>query len=641
MIKKIIFCALLANASTGHSQVFFSEDFSSGNASSWTNTDNDSDNSTMGIDYDLWYVSDAYAGIVTNSDGFAAASHSQAHNGTAWVPFNPNNFLISPQIDLTTASSTDLKLKFDIGSGQLAGGHAEHYAVYVTNSNVVADIELAIPVFEETLPTTSASNMESHVIDISTFAGQNVYITIRHFNCTNQFNLLVDNIIVEQVIPNNASITSVELNRYSLTSTNNQLDINIVNEGSSPITSIEIDWNDGTSHTSTISGLNIAPFATQLVSHPVQVSYPNVTEEMIAVSIIQVNGVADVDPIGNNLTVGFNTISTHVDKNVVFEEGTGAWCPSCPSGAVMMETMYAANPNNFIGIAVHVQDIMTLPDYESESDFVSVPKFHADRKIKEQAIANATSVFNELSTLEVPAELTANVNVVGSDLEIIAEATFNTLFSNANFRLGVIITEDHVTGTTSAYDQANTFAGGAFGPMGGYENLPNPVPASQMVYDHVGRALIGGYDGQVNSIPATIAEGQVVNYTFNYTIPTEMNSANLNVVLVMINETTGEIVCASTIESSLSVATVKQDLLNTNIFPNPSTDIVNISFNGFGEDCLITIYDITGKEVLVKSFEKANGQITEELSVQNLNSGSYLVTVSNNRASSTKQLIIQ
>lgn len=641
MIKKMIFLTFFANASFGQAQVYFSEDFSNGNANSWTITDNDSDNSTAGIDYDLWYVSDVYESLVSNSDGFAAVSHSKAYDGTAWVPFNPNNFLISPQIDLTTALATDLKLKFDIGSGQLAGGHAEHYAVYVTSTNVVGDIESANPVFEETLPVSSASNMASHVIDISSYAGQNVYVTIRHFNCTDQFNLLVDNIIVEQVMPNNASIASLELNRYSLTGTNNLLDINVVNEGSSPITSIEIDWNDGTPHTSIISGLNIAPFSTEKVSHPTQVSYPNVTEETIAVSIIQVNGVADSDPTGNNASTDFNTISTHVDKNVVIEEGTGTWCPSCPSGSVMMETMHVTYPTNFIGIAVHVNDIMTIAEYETESDFIAVPTFHVDRKIMDQSISDADMVYNQLASLEVPAALSSTVSFNGNDLVVNATATFNTIFSNSNFRLGVIITEDDVTGTSSDYDQANTFAGGVFGQMGGYENLPNPVPASQMVYNHVARALVGGYSGQSNSVPSSISDGQIVNYTFSYTVPASVNSSNLKVVLVLINQMTGEIESASIMDAPLGVSAVDKDLFSTSVYPNPTKEKVNVSFTGNGDDYTITIYDISGKEVLVKSIKNAQGIISRDISVDHLQSGSYLISVSNKGTSATKQLIIQ
>ena len=83
----------------------------------------------------------------------------------------------------------------------------------------------------------------------------------------------------------------------------------------------------------------------------------------------------------------------------------------------------------------------------------------------------------------------------------------------------MILTEDGVTGTSSDYAQANAYANNANGPMGGYENLPNPVPASQMVYDHVGRAIPTGYDGVAGSIPANVVSNEVNVYNVEYAVP--------------------------------------------------------------------------------------------------------------------------
>ena len=59
--------------------------------------------------------------------------------------------------------------------------------------------------------------------------------------------------------------------------------------------------------------------------------------------------------------------------------------------------------------------------------------------------------------------------------------------------MAVVIVEDSVRGTASGYAQANYYSGGGNGPMGGYENLPSTIPASQMTYNHVARVLAGGF----------------------------------------------------------------------------------------------------------------------------------------------------
>src|SRR5690606_25710137 len=145
-----------------------------------------------------------------------------------------------------------------------------------------------------------------------------------------------------------------------------------------------------------------------------------------------------------------------------------------------------------------------------------------------------------------PVAIDVTTELSGSELTVNASATFYSNFSNANFRFAAILIEDDVTGTGSGYAQENYYAGGSYGPMGGYESLPATIPASQMVYDHVGRALLGGYNGQAGSIPTTITDGQTVDYTFNYTIPSAFKPNRLSVAVLVIDANTGRVVNTNT-----------------------------------------------------------------------------------------------
>ena len=93
-----------------------------------------------------------------------------------------------------------------------------------------------------------------------------------------------------------------------------------------------------------------------------------------------------------------------------------------------------------------------------------------------------------------------------------------------------MLTEDGVTGTTGQYNQQNAYAGGGSGVMGGYELLPNPVPASQMVYDHVARTIVPSFTGMVNSFPTSIANGfqQTICYTF--TLPASWDESKIHII---------------------------------------------------------------------------------------------------------------
>lgn len=634
MIKTLLPALAMVVGTTAFAQTHFSDDFNDNNLTGWTNVDNDSDASTSNPDYNFWYTTD-FSSYFPENGAASAVSRSWAAN----VVYHPDNFLISPAINLTSASASGLSLMFRTGSIEPSPYFDEHYAVYVTTSNVPATIITSTPVFEETLP---GNQMYSHTIDLSSFAGQTVYVTFRHFNTVDENTLLLDDVVVKNLVPNDASVDAVTLNRYSQTSTNNTLAVSVKNEGSNAITSVQINWNDGTDHIQTITGLNIAPGATASVNHPTAVNYATVVEKDLAVTISQVNTVADSDPSNNTGSGKINTVSAVEEKSVVIEEGTGTWCGWCPRGAVAMDYMVTTYPTDFIGIAVHNADPMTVTEYDNGANFTGFPGSNVDRVLLDQSVSQSAfvSYYNARKDLIVPAAVSVAASGAGSSVTVVASATFRTVFAAANYRLGVIIIEDGVTGTTSGYNQANYYAGGASGAMGGFESLPDPVPAAQMEYNHVGRALLGGYNGQTGSVPAAITDGQTVSYTFNYAVPATSNKANMHAVAVLIDQTTGEIVNAA--EGSLSGASLgEMETIAMEVYPNPATDVVNVKFEGQGGDYQIVITDLAGRQVAATSVANANGAQAVALPVSELGAGNYLVTIAKEGASYTQNLIVK
>jgi hypothetical protein len=299
-------------------------------------------------------------------------------------------------------------------------------------------------------------------------------------------------------------------------------------------------------------------------------------------------------------------------------------------------------PNDFIGIAVHNGDPMTVAEYDNGANFSGFPGSNVDRALLDQSVSQNAFVaaYNARKDLIVPAGISVAASGAGNNVSIVATATFRTPLAAANYRLGVIIIEDGVTGTTAGYNQSNAYAGGGSGPMGGYESLPNPVPAAQMVYDHVGRALLGGYDGQAGSVPAVITDGQVVTYTFNYTVPGTSERANMHAVAVLIDQTNGEIVNA--VQGPLSLASLGEvETIGMEVYPNPATDVVNVKFLGNGGDYQIAITDLAGRQVASASLANASGAQSVALPIAEFSAGNYLVTIAKDGASYTQSLIVK
>lgn len=629
MKKNLLTLSALLLAGLSFGQVVMSENFDAGTAlpAGWAVYNVDGLTPASSVNY----VNAAWVGRANSVTGTGNHMVSTSWYTPAGVS---NDWLVSPSIAVPASGSYFAQFKAMAPDANFPDG----FKVYIsTTGNQVSDFSSPAVLTVPAAPATYTS----YSIDLAAYAGQNIYFAIQN-NSNDKFLLFFDEFVVRQPAANDALLNSATLNRYSLTNTNNQLSLSVKNDGSNPITSLTINWNDGTDHSQVISGLNIAPGASANVNHPTQVNYATAVERSLAVTITNVNGTTDPNMSNNATTKLINTVSAIEEKSVVIEEGTGTWCVWCPRGAVAMDYMVNTYPNDFIGIAVHNGDPMTVTAYDAGADFSGYPGANVDRALLDQSVSQSAfvSYYNARKDLIVPAGVTVAASGAGSNVTINASATFRTPFAAANYRLGVIIVEDGVTGTTSGYNQANAYAGGANGVMGGYESLPNPVPAAQMVYNHVGRALLGGYTGQTGSVPTTITDGQTVSYTFNYTVPATSNKAKMHAVAVLIDQTTGEIVNAA--QGALSAASLgEMETIGMEVYPNPASDVVNVKFEGNGGDYQVVITDLSGRQVAATAVVNANGAQAVTLPIAELSAGNYLVTIAKEGASYTQNLIVK
>ena len=634
-MRKITLLAAIAAFfafNTSEAQTHFSDDFNDGNSDGWTLNDIDNDGQN-------WAVGDFSNGtpaIPEFSSVLCSRSWIGPLPGTA---YNPNNYATSPAIDLTSASATNLFLEYDYGTIQNTTYFAEQYSVYVTTANTMTAINAATPILNETM---AQGLKQSKQLNLSAYAGQTIYITFRHHDCTDMNTMIIDNVVVRNQVNEDVSLESATINPYSLVNTDNTLGLSVKNLGVNAVSSIEVNWNDGTDHISTIN-TTIAPGATVSVNHPTAVNYATVEGKALNVTITKVNAGADGDPSNNTKSVNFNTVDQAYPKTVVFEEGTGTWCGWCPRGAVVMDQMIVNHPNDFAGVAVHNGDPMTLTEYDSNAGFSGFPSVNIDRELKNQnvGLTEWEGYYSTQKAKLVPATMDATITGAVSNITIEAKANFKTPFPNANFRLGVILIEDGVTGTASGYAQANYYAGGGSGVMGGFEALANPVPAADMVYKHVGRALLGGYAGQAGSVPTTITNGQVVSYNFNYTVPATSDRNKMYAIVVLLDPSTGVIVNAKqfSLDPALSVDDYKT--ISMKVYPNPAPDNVTLEFEADRGTYDVVITDMRGRIVLSKNYSNLYGFQSLNVPVEHLGQGNYIISVVTRDASYSQILMVK
>lgn len=228
-------------------------------------------------------------------------------------------------------------------------------------------------------------------------------------------------------------------------------------------------------------------------------------------------------------------------KYVVVEELTGTWCSYCPRGTVKGRELSHDN-DNVIFVAIHTSDPMAYSEYSDASGLSSAPSANINRKHMGADTQSWESMVTQEANIAPPAYISVETNYNEStrELEAIVSAEFIEDFSG-NLRLGGLVLEDAVTGQ-SGYDQSNSYSGGSF--MGGFETLPNPVPANMIAYDHLSRYLLGGYDGAEGSIPSSVNSGETHSYTFNYTLSEEYNHEYIRVAAWLINSDNGQVLNA-------------------------------------------------------------------------------------------------
>ncbi|MEI7594323.1 MAG: choice-of-anchor J domain-containing protein [Bacteroidota bacterium] len=187
MKKKLLLFVLILIFSKSYSQdkiVLMHEGFDAiaFPPSGWTIIDADADGKN-------WQRSPVGAWGYHSGSGCATSASFESSTNTA---LHPNNYLITPKIHIQS-NSYDLSWWV---CAQSSGYLAEHYKVVVsTTGNSINNFTNII--FEETLNSKATGIQHYRTVDLSSFAGQDIYIAFVHYNCTDKFFLNLDDVEIK------------------------------------------------------------------------------------------------------------------------------------------------------------------------------------------------------------------------------------------------------------------------------------------------------------------------------------------------------------------------------------------------------------------------------------------------------------
>ncbi len=424
----------------------------------------------------------------------------------------------------------------------------------------------------------------------------------------------------------------------------------IMNNGTDPVTSVDLIYSDGTnSTTETITGLNIGYNESAAIQASEEFTLAAGTTTF-SVSIGNVNGMGDDENTANDAgdDISITTITPNPDRGVLIEEATGTWCPWCTRGTVYLEGLTKRYPEKFVGIAVHNSDPMTVDAWDSAITAVTGGGWPNSTVERNGGIdpSQLEAPFATAVQQAPPARLNVGAVDDGGQLTVSVGATFLQDVP-AGYKLAAILIENGVTGTGSGYNQANAYAGGAFGPMGGYELQPGTIPAAEFVYNHVGRALIGGFNGDASSITGAMATGEQAAYSFSAYNTSGLDLSNTYIIGVLLNASNKPV---NAIEISYDEAiangevTSTKDVFNHNavsVFPNPfaETATINVSLESSAQ-VTVEVMNSVGQIVSRVDYGTLTGNQNLTLDGTKLNSGVYFVHVRIGDELATKRVTI-
>lgn len=431
--------------------------------------------------------------------------------------------------------------------------------------------------------------------------------------------------------------------------------VKIVNGGSTAITSLKVDLTyNGSTSTQNVTGVNIVTAGVYNVTLPSTVLAAGALP--ITAVVYNVNGGAgDNNPNNDTLIEMINPIVPAPGKMVVGEEATGTWCQWCPRGAVFMDLFETKYQDFWAGIAVHNGDPMTVTEYDAGIGTLigGYPSALVDRLGDVDPSGMSSDFFTRLQTAPKATLVNgATWDAASRVLNVSVRYNF-ALAANGNYKSACVLTEDGVTGTGAGWSQSNAYAGGNNGVMGGFESLPSPVPAAQMVYDHVARAIAPSFTGMTGIFPATVNAGDahIVNYSF--TLPAGWDESEIQIIGLLIDPT-GKIDNAGSVDITTAVANGYETGINAGIAqvlssskavalaPNPAAGSSAILLNLVTEsDVRIELTDLNGKLITSGTYTNLSGAQSISMDLNGLSAGIYAVNILVNGTLYTEKLVVE
>lgn len=478
---------------------------------------------------------------------------------------------------------------------------------------------------------------------IASYAGQTVNLVWIYHDAGNwAYGLMLDDVDVFVPAAVDMEMTSLDM-VSTVVAGNVTISGTITSYSANNITSVDIAWNDGGAPNNETFTVNMNYGDTYAFTHATQLSAAAGSAYNLNVCVITAG---DADNTNDCLSSTVSAVSSLVPKVTVGEEKTGEWCGWCPRGAVALANMELSNPNDFIGIAVHNGDAMTVTSYDSNIG-TYVPGGYPGGGV-DRVETGDPSNFPAMHAARVseipPASVSATGTISQSSITITVTADFVGSLSG-DYRLAAVLVEDNVSGDGQAnyYDDGNA---GAMqypntGSMPNFDWVGGGGTVNPVFHDHVARALGSNeINGAAGSLPGSVSDGDSESHTYTFNIDPSWKLDDLHIVGMLVNGATGEILNAG--EGSFPAGL--NDAIANNfdfvVAPNPTSGMTSVLLElEEASEVNMVVYDIVGNVVFdAGSSNLQAGSYPTSLDLSGQADGVYFAKVTVNGAVQTVKI---
>ena len=478
------------------------------------------------------------------TDGVAWAAYTDtltdntaAYSGSWYkTPAQSNDWLVTSAIAVD-----DVRNILSWKTYALDANHPDGYAVYVSEVGNKPENFIDEPVY---VVAAEKNEWQQHYVSLAPWVGKSVYVAFVN-NSTNCNILALDDISVysyeHSFVFNNTTPEAITAPGVV------HVTGEIKSSGFMPVEGYKLELiYDGKTTVIDRTADVVAADSMAVVEFDVDIDVALDATNDYSLTISSLGG-ADVMILDGSITC--------FQRTVLIEEGTGTWCMWCPRGAYGLELMHEKYGDAIVDVAVHGSDeMMNMPYYVGAMPYFTIgfPGCVLDRKMEliGDPYYDVDSLYNIARVQGAIGKVATTARLVSAQ-ELLVDATveFGKTIAEGEYSLSYIIVEDSVTG----YEQSNAFGGGTL-EMGGYEDLPDPIPAGEYFFANVGRKVYPSFKGDATVLTGGTPRHTPISVSWSIEMPEVQRLDQVKVIAVITETATGEVVNVHQVRPSLPEA---------------------------------------------------------------------------------------